>query len=100
MEVTVLARGTNSLITRFRFPRGHYVAPHGHSEEHGAYVLRGRIELTIDDTVRILGAGEAYVVSSAARYRVRALEPAELIVLRSATDFEPRQRSRQIGRDV
>ncbi len=87
IEVTVLARGSTSVITRVRFPEGHYVRPHTHAEELGAYVVRGRLQLRIENEVRILCASEAYVIPKSALYSVTALESTELIVLRSATDF-------------
>ncbi len=83
----MLARGASTVVTRVWFPRGHHVTPHVHGEEQCAYVIRGQIRLTVDDKVRILRGGDAYVVPKAAVYSVIAARPTELIVIRLAGDF-------------
>ena len=52
-----------------------------HRGEEGGVVVRGRIELTVGGSVRVLGPGEAYYFSSAIPHRFRNVgrEPCEII---------------------
>jgi transcriptional regulator with XRE-family HTH domain len=47
--------------------------PLAHEGEEGGIVLRGRIELTVGDEVRVLGPGDAYYFESRLPHRFRAI---------------------------
>jgi transcriptional regulator with XRE-family HTH domain len=52
-----------------------------HDGEEGAVIISGRLEVTVDDDRRILGAGDAYYFESRRPHRFRCVgpEPCELI---------------------
>lgn len=52
-----------------------------HEGEEGGVIIRGRLEVTVADQVRVLGPGDAYYFESAQPHRFRNLggEPCELI---------------------
>lgn len=55
--------------------------PLKHEGEEGGIVIRGRIEVTVADQVRVLGPGEAYYFESSQPHRFRNIgsEPCELV---------------------
>ena len=55
--------------------------PLTHDGEEGGVIIRGRLEVTVGDQIRVLGPGEAYYFQSRAPHRFRNVgtEPCELI---------------------
>ena len=60
-----------------------------HRGEEGGVVVRGRIELTVGGTARVLGPGEAYYFASQLPHRFRNVgrEPCEIISARTPATF-------------
>lgn len=55
--------------------------PLSHEGEEGGVVIRGRLEVTVDDERRILGPGDAYYFESCRSHRFRCIgpEPCEVV---------------------
>ncbi len=60
-----------------------------HRGEEGGIVLRGRVEVTVGGTARVLGPGEAYYFSSSLPHRFRNVgrEPCEIISASTPASF-------------
>ncbi len=56
-----------------------------HEGEEGGIVLRGRLEVTVDDERRILGAGDAYYFESRRPHRFRCVGPSVCEVVSACT---------------
>lgn len=56
-----------------------------HSGEEAGIVIRGRIEVTVADQVRVLGPGEGYLFSSALPHRFRNPGPEECQIFSACT---------------
>jgi unsaturated pyranuronate lyase len=74
-----LVWGERMLFVEFRLPRGGGVPPHSHHHEQVGYVVSGRMEFTIGDAIRVLGAGDAYLMPSGVVHSTRALEDSVVI---------------------
>jgi transcriptional regulator with XRE-family HTH domain len=56
-----------------------------HEGEEGGVVVRGELELTVGDTVRILGPGEGYYFESSRPHRFRNVGDDELVIVSAST---------------
>ena len=56
-----------------------------HEGEEGGVVVRGALELTVGDTVRILGPGEGYYFESSRPHRFRNVGDDELVIVSANT---------------
>jgi mannose-6-phosphate isomerase-like protein (cupin superfamily) len=54
-----------------------------HDEEEVWNVIEGEIEMTLDGTTRVVGAGEAVVVPSKVEHAARATSPCRVIIVDS-----------------
>src|SRR5712692_367798 len=69
-----LVWGERMLFVEFTVPAGSGVPRHNHPHEQVGYIVSGRMEITIGDEVRVLGAGDAYLMPSNVYHHTRALE--------------------------
>jgi transcriptional regulator with XRE-family HTH domain len=56
-----------------------------HAGEEGGVVISGRLEVTVGETRKILGPGDAYVFASTSPHRFRAVGPAPCVVVSACT---------------
>jgi len=54
--------GENLMLSHVDMDAGAVIPLHQHPHEQGGIVLKGRLELTIGDEVRILDVGEMYII--------------------------------------
>jgi quercetin dioxygenase-like cupin family protein len=54
--------GENLMLSHVEMDAGAVIPLHQHPHEQGGIVLKGRLELTIDDSVQVLEAGEMYLI--------------------------------------
>jgi quercetin dioxygenase-like cupin family protein len=79
LQRRTLVSGERMLLVEFRVAKGSGVPPHSHHHEQVGYVASGRMEFTIGDAARVLGAGDAYVMPSNVVHSTRALEDSVVI---------------------
>ena len=60
---------------------GSAVHPHHHDEEEVWHVIEGELEMALDGTTRIVGAGEAVVVPSGVEHGAAAKSPCRVIIV-------------------
>jgi quercetin dioxygenase-like cupin family protein len=63
-----------AMLCEFFILRGSQVPPHSHMNDQVGYVVRGTIEMTIGDQVRVLSAGDSYAIPSGIVHSALALE--------------------------
>jgi quercetin dioxygenase-like cupin family protein len=74
-----LVWGERMLFVEFTIPKGSGVPAHKHPHEQIGYVVSGRMEFTIGDEVRVLGAGDAYLMPGNVGHSTRALEDSVVV---------------------
>jgi quercetin dioxygenase-like cupin family protein len=79
LERRSLVWGERLHFVEFHVPKGSGVPPHSHEHEQVGYVVSGRLEFTIGDQIRELGAGDAYLMPSNVVHSTRALEDSVVI---------------------
>lgn len=75
----ILCYAPSVMLVRVVFESGAVGAAHHHPHIQCTLVARGRFEVTIAGTTRILGAGDSFIVPSGAVHGVVALEDGELV---------------------
>src|SRR5580658_7335921 len=66
--------GKNLMLSYLEFDRGAVVPFHSHPHEQGGIVLQGKIELTIGDDARIVGAGSMYIIPPKTPHRAATVD--------------------------
>jgi quercetin dioxygenase-like cupin family protein len=61
------------MLCEFFLQRGAAVQPHSHKNDQVAYIIYGRMEVTIGDQVRICDPGDSYAVPGGILHSERAL---------------------------
>ena len=74
-----LVWGDRMMFVEFTVPKGSGVPLHHHPHEQVGYVVSGRIEFTIGEQVRVLGAGDAYLMPSEVPHWTTALEDSVVV---------------------
>lgn len=75
-KITTVGKGIMSMVVEFEPGAEGYV--HSHPHEQLTYVIRGRMEFTIDGVVHPVQEGESIYIPSEAKHGVRALTEAAL----------------------
>ena len=65
--------GENLMLSYLEMDEGAIIPTHQHPHEQGGIVLKGRLELTVDDEVRVLEEGEMYLVPPNTPHRAVAV---------------------------
>lgn len=79
MGQTYLARGTHLAMRRWDQPAGESDKPHTRSYETVGYLIKGRLELTIQGEKTTFVPGDSWIVPAGAEHAYRILEPIEAI---------------------
>ncbi|MEZ6127494.1 MAG: cupin domain-containing protein [Planctomycetaceae bacterium] len=66
--------GENLMLSHVDLDAGAVIPLHQHPHEQGGIVLKGRLELTIGDEVRILEAGEMYIIPPNTLHKAMAVD--------------------------
>ncbi len=74
----ILADGDKLMLLQVMFESGAKVGLHQHVHEQVTYIVSGRVQFTIGDEVREVGAGESVLLLSNVPHAVTALEPTVL----------------------
>lgn len=64
----------NAMVCEVEMARGYVVPPHHHVHEQVGYVVKGRMEFTLDGKTGILGPGAGYAIPSNAVHSFVVLE--------------------------
>lgn len=75
----VLGFGENMNVLHWDMADGSIVEMHAHPEEQFGYVIKGGFEITIEDELFTIGAGDAYFIPPNAQHRFVALGDTEAI---------------------
>lgn len=70
----VLAAGQNLMIVKFAFEKGIRVPVHRHIHEQSSYVVKGRLQYTIEGKEIVLEAGQSLIVPPNTDHSAVALE--------------------------
>jgi quercetin dioxygenase-like cupin family protein len=72
--------GKNLMLSYLEMDEGAVVPLHSHPHEQGGILLKGKMELTIGDEVRVVDPGAMYLIPPNVRHKAVALE-GPLVVL-------------------
>lgn len=75
----ILSYGPDLMIVRVRFEPGAVGPIHHHPHRQATYVTRGRFEVTVGDSVKVLSEGDTFFAASEVPHGVKALESGMLI---------------------
>ncbi|MGB7339186.1 MAG: cupin domain-containing protein [Phototrophicaceae bacterium] len=74
-----MATTDEAMLCQFQLDANSIVPLHHHMNDQVGYVISGRVELTIGDTVQILSAGDSYAIPGGIQHGAHVLEAAVLI---------------------
>jgi quercetin dioxygenase-like cupin family protein len=74
VQVRVLHRDESMIMTEFTFRKGAVLPEHSHQSSHSDYLLRGKIRLTTDETVRDFIQGDSWSMNRNIGHSIVALE--------------------------
>jgi quercetin dioxygenase-like cupin family protein len=66
--------GKNLMLSYLEMDQGAVVPLHSHPHEQGGILLKGKMELTIGDEVRVVNPGAMYLIPANVRHKAVALE--------------------------
>lgn len=69
-----MATTDEAMVCQFHLDEGSVVPRHHHMNDQVGYVVSGKVEMTIGDTVRIIQAGDSYAVPGGIHHSATALE--------------------------
>lgn len=75
----VLLHTDELMMVEFAFEKGGVGALHSHPHVQSSYVAEGRFEVTVDEQVQTLSAGDGFIVPSNLVHGVKALEAGRLV---------------------
>lgn len=67
-------------VTLFSFDAGQGLSEHSAPFDALIQVIDGKMELTVEDTKHVIGAGELFIIPSGARHSVNAPERFKMII--------------------
>jgi quercetin dioxygenase-like cupin family protein len=71
--------GISMMICEFTFEAGVQIPTHSHPQEQVGYVVRGRVNMTINGETTELGPGDSYCAPSGIPHSAYTLEPTIII---------------------
>ncbi len=74
-----LAQSDNLMLCEFTFEADVYIPVHSHPHEQVGYVVKGRVEMTIDGETTELLAGDSYLAPSNVSHGAHTLEPTIIV---------------------
>lgn len=81
-----LVTGTQVELGILRFKANEGAQMHAHPHEQVVYVIRGKMRVTTDGTVRVLGPGEAVLFPPNAPHQTTMLEDTEVVSVKGVVD--------------
>ncbi len=74
IKLKTLVHGKETLMTEFVMDKGSELVQHAHVYEQTGYLVRGKIKLSIGESVRIVVPGESWCIPSDVQHRADILE--------------------------
>jgi len=74
-----LSVGDKVMLVEVYLEKGADMAEHAHPHEQVGYVVRGKVEFTIEDEMTVLNTGDSYAITSNKKHKVKVLEDSLLI---------------------
>lgn len=79
VKIQVLHQDDSMVMTEFTLRKGAVLPEHSHQNSHSAYLLRGKIRLTTDETVRDFVQGDSWSMNRDICHSTLALEDSVIL---------------------
>lgn len=101
VKIQLLHQDESMIMTEFTFQKGAVLPEHSHENSHSAYLLRGKIRLTTEETVRDFVQGDSWSMNRNICHSTLALEDSVVLEVFAAEHsdhgFEVSKPANKIG---